>query len=271
VVQGLSPFGEKGEVETHHSFDGGATAWDFTEHLLEGFDLKSERVCRKKGFCVKIRCRRRVLPSVSKLIHMHRRGKQMKPLSGEDAQGAIRDTIQFFSASLHFAEFDLATIQSLKARRDPLHQVHYITVLDTTGQPWRFTFLLEQTYGVWSAKTMHCGPEEKLDEPPELADCPWIRLTSRQMVRLTQLQKDSEFSAFGEVFDKGYQIVRVRLLDGGEFVVEDTVRDGIVLFTGEQELIFPLQLELYNNSGTLVSRQSQTEKPGSPPSVTKEI
>jgi len=190
----------------------------------------------------------------------------MKPLSGEDAQEVIRNHIQFFSTRLHFAEFDLATIRSLKARHDPLHQVHYITVLDTTGQPWRFTFLLKRKYGLWGAKTMDCSPEEKLDEPPELVDCPWIRLTQHQM---TQLQKNSEFYAFGEVFDKGYQIVRVCLLDGGELVLEDTVQDGIVLFNSEQEPVYPLQLELYNTSGTLVSRQ--TEWPGSARSVTKEI
>jgi len=249
-------------VETPHSIDGGATAWDFTENLLEGLDLKSERVCSKKGFCVKIRCRKRVLPSVSNLIHMHRRGKHMKLLSGEDAQEVIRDTIQFFSARLHFAEFDLATIRSLKARRDPLYQVHYITALNTTGQSWRFTFLLEQTYGVWGAKTMHCGSEGKLDEPLELVDCPWIRLEA--------LFEANTFYAYGEVFDKGYQIVRVRLFDQGGLVLEDTVRDGIVLFYSEQlPTVPPLQLELYNNSGTLVSRQ--TEKLGSPPSVTKEL
>jgi hypothetical protein len=190
----------------------------------------------------------------------------MQPLSGEDAQEVIRDTIQFFSARLHFAEFDLATIRSLKAHRDPLHQVHDVTALDTTGQPRRFTFLPERKDGGWGARTMGCGPEEKLDELPELVDRPWIRLTQHQE---TQLHGNSEFYAYGEVFDKGYQIVRVRLFDQGELVLEDTVQDGIVLFSGEQEPIYPLQLELYNNSGTLVSRQ--TEWPGSPRSVTKEI
>ena len=64
--------------------------------------------------------------------------------------------------------------------------------------------------------------------------------------------------------------MRVRLFDQGGLVLEDTVRDGIVLFYSEQlPTVPPLQLELYNNSGTLVSRQ--TEKLGSPPSVTKEI
>jgi len=192
----------------------------------------------------------------------------MKSLSGEDAQEVVRDTIQFFSARLHFAEFDLATIWSLKARRDPLHQVHYISVLDMTGQPWRFTFLLERKDDVWGAKTMGCGPEEELDEPPELVDCPWIRLTEHYVG--SKFSAYSEFSAFGEVFDKGYQIVRVRLFDQGGLVLEDTVRDGMVLFYSEQlPTVPPLQLELYNDAGRLVSRQTQMRQ--FPPFVTKEI
>ena len=80
----------------------------------------------------------------------------------------------------------------------------------------------------------------------------------------------NEFYAFGEVFDKGYQIVRVRLFDQGGLVLEDTVRDGMVLFYSEQlPTDPPLQLELYNDAGRLVSCQTQMRQ--FPPFVTKEI
>jgi len=65
----------------------------------------------------------------------------------------------------------------------------------------------------------------------------------------------NEFYAFGEVFNKGYPIVRVRLLDSGGLVLEDSPQDGIVLFWSEQLPTYPLQLELYNDFGTIVSRQ----------------
>src|SRR5260221_13169248 len=80
----------------------------------------------------------------------------------------------------------------------------------------------------------------------------------------------NDFYAFGEVFDKGNHIVRVRLCDSGSFVLEDTVKDGIVLFYSNQlPTIPPLQLELYTTSGIIVSRQTQTL--GSFPSVTNEF
>src|SRR6266568_4105175 len=186
----------------------------------------------------------------------------MKPLFGSnDAKEVIRNELQFHAARWFFAQLDLATIKVLKARHDPGYQVQYVVVHDTTGQHWHFTLLLVQKQGFWFVKTLAGGPEEVLNESPELHDCPWIRLQ--------ELYVANEFHAFGEVLDKGYQIVRVRLLDQSGLVLEDTVQDGIVLFLSEQlPTVPPLQLELYNDAGRLVSRQ--TQKPQFPPFVTKE-
>lgn len=125
----------------------------------------------------------------------------MKPLFGSNAREVIRNGLQFPASHWPFAQLDLATIQFLKARCLPIHQVHYIAVQDTTGQRWRFTFLLMQKEGLWCIKTSGGGPEGVLDEPLELHGCPWVRLETLLMA--------NEFYAFGEVLDKGYQIVRV--------------------------------------------------------------
>jgi len=195
------------------------------------------------------------------MLHWRKGMERMNPFfESADANEVIRHAMQYY-AGWSSVQLDLATMQ-LKARRDPLLQVHYLTVLDTTGQPWHFTFLLEQKKGQWYRKTGGGRPGGERDEPPELHDYPWIRLKA--------LFVGNEFYAYGEVFDKGYQIVRVRLLDQGGLVLEDTVRDGMVLFYSEQPpTVPPLQLELYNDADRLVSRQ--TERRGSPPFVTKEI
>ncbi|MFL5662033.1 MAG: hypothetical protein ACJ8BW_11890 [Ktedonobacteraceae bacterium] len=184
-----------------------------------------------------------------------------------DEKEAIRDQIQLVTSHYWpFAQLDRTTIRFLETRRDPNHRVLYGAVQDITGHQWNFTSLLSQKDGLWYVRTFDCGPdggepERVLNEPAELRDCPWIRLG--QLI-------SNDFYAFGEVFDKGYQIERVRLLEQGKLVLEDTVQDGIVLFYSNQlPTIPPIQLELYNTSGIIVSRQTQTR--GSFPTVTKEV
>src|SRR5258707_5348463 len=184
-------------------------------------------------------------------------------VESSNPQEVIRNGLQLLvSRQWPFAPLDLTTIQFLKARCVPGYQLHYVAVQNTAGQQWRFTFFFIQKEGVWCVKSLTGGPENVLDEPPELRDSPWIRLETLLIL--------NDFYAFGEVFDKGNHIVRVRLRDSGSFVLEDTVKDGIVLFYSNQlPTIPPLQLELYTTSGIIVSRQTQTL--GSFPSVTKEV
>jgi hypothetical protein len=187
-------------------------------------------------------------------------------LGKSDDKEALRNQIQLFTShSWPFAQLDSTTIRFLKVRRDLHHRVLYGAMQDITGHPWHFTSLLSQKDGSWYGRTFDCGPdgepETVLDEPAELRDCPWIRLG---------LFLSHDCYAFGEVFDKGYQIERVRLLEPGGLVLEDTVQQGIVLFYSEHPpTVPPIQLELYNSSGILVSRQTETLHPF--PSVTKEI
>ncbi len=184
-------------------------------------------------------------------------------VESSNPQEVIRNGLQLLvSRQWPFPPLDLTTIKFLKSRYDPIYQVHYVTVQDTTGQRWCFTFFLVKEADQWYVKTHGGSPESGFNEPLELHDHPWIRLETLLIL--------NDFYAFGEVFDKGNHIVRVRLRDAGSFVLEDTVKDGIVLFCSNQlPTIPPLQLELYNTSGIIVSRQTETL--GSFPSVTKEV
>lgn len=64
------------------------------------------------------------------------------------------------------------------------------------------------------------------------------------------------FLAFGEVIDRGFDIVRVRLVSSNGIIFENTIEDGLVLLASHQRVPRPLQAELYNSSGELVSRQT---------------
>src|SRR5258708_23515053 len=184
-------------------------------------------------------------------------------VESSNPQEVIRNGLQLLvSRQWPFPPLDLTTIKFLKSRYDPIYQVHYVTVQDATAQRWCFTFFLVKEADQWYVKTQGGSPESGFNEPLELHDHPWIRLETLFIL--------NEFYAFGEVFDKGNHIVRVRLRDAGSFVLEDSVQDGIVLFYSHQlPTSPPIQLELSTPSNIIVSRQTETL--GSFPSVTKEV
>jgi hypothetical protein len=64
------------------------------------------------------------------------------------------------------------------------------------------------------------------------------------------------FHAGGYVVGNGLDITRVRLLSTNGTVIEDTVVDTIVLFFTDQEVVFPLQAELYDQQGKLVAKHN---------------
>src|SRR5258708_285758 len=172
----------------------------------------------------------------------------MSPMFGSsDPREVIRSGIEFLASQQPLAKLDLTTIRFLKARYLANYQVQYVVLQDIKGQSWRFSFLLTKLHSLWFVKTSAGGPEMVPVEPPELHGHPWIQLETLVIA--------NEFYAFGEVFNKGYPVVCVRLLDPGGLMLEDNLQDDIVLFWSEQLPTHPLQLELYDDSGTLVSRQ----------------
>jgi hypothetical protein len=61
-----------------------------------------------------------------------------------------------------------------------------------------------------------------------------------------------------EVIDNGFNAERVRLVNDTGQIFEDVVEDGLVLFATmqDQEVQWPMQAELYDNTGKLVWRQT---------------
>ena len=182
-------------------------------------------------------------------------------LGSSDAMEAIRECLESLDVQSPFPPPDLATLHCLKAREVPPYQVQYVAVQDSSGHNWRDSFLLEQVEGRWFVKTYSAGYEPSYDEPSTLRARPWVRLET--------LFLGQEFYAFGEVFEKGRALAGVRLFDAADFVLEDTVQQGLVFFYAQrQPTVPPLRLELYDERGVLVSRQ--TETPGFFPSVEEE-
>src|SRR5947209_8216440 len=125
----------------------------------------------------------------------------MNPTFGSsNPREAIRNEIEFLDSQQPLAKLDLTTIQFLKARYLTNYQVHFVVLQDIKGQSWRFSVLLTKLHSLWFVKTSAGGPEMVPVEPPELHEHPWIQLETLLIA--------NEFYAFGEVFNKGYPIVR---------------------------------------------------------------
>ena len=180
---------------------------------------------------------------------------------GTNPQEVIQQWFGISAFRYPFPALDSSTIQWVKTRSETSFRVDVISIHDVTRQEWHYTFLLTRKEDVWCIQASSGGREEWLTEPAMLQQCPWVRLET--------LGWGNQFFAFGEVLEKDYHIVRVRLFDTKGWVLEDMVQNGLVFFTSPQQPALPLQLELYNETNILISRQTMTLD--AMPSVTKEI
>jgi hypothetical protein len=186
-----------------------------------------------------------------------------------DPKEAMVYRLQFYASRERPCVPDISTVQFLKARLLPEHQLHYITVQDMAGQRWHFTYFLSQRDdGSWFVQSGSGGREHERMASPAIDDRPCLHLQWGQTMRVGSGGRGSEFRAGGEVFDNAAAITRVRLISSNGVVLEDIVQDGLVLFWSDQEVALPVQAELYNSTGTCVSSQAAFTMPPLSPEIT---
>lgn len=135
----------------------------------------------------------------------------------------------------------VSTIQFLQERIISTRQLHFVTFENETDeQEYWLWCVREFAPGQWrTAGGANLHPGEKITR-----DHPWVNLAagwSRDV-----------FWAGGTVHDNGLSVVRVRLSSENGIVLEDRVRDGLVMFVLDQWVERPLQVELYNREESLV-------------------
>src|SRR5260370_15368646 len=178
---------------------------------------------------------------------------------GLEQREAILQRMRYYGSRSSFPmASNLATIQFLRARTHPMHQMHYVKCEDTMGQPcFYICFLNQNEDGSWSVQTTLGGYESERVQSSALQGLPWIDLRGGQRSRPGGQGQGAlhEFYAGGEIIDNGLGIVRVRLIEPSGHVLEDTVQDGLVLFWEDQYIGLPLTADLYNQPNELVSCQ----------------
>jgi len=172
-----------------------------------------------------------------------------------DPQEAILNTIRYCSVRSRPYVADLATIQFLKARIIPEHQMHCVTFLDTAGKRWNVNYFLnlfpvDGSWYVKTAKNLHAGIQ-----PPAKRTRPWLYTLGGEL---------TAYAVFtgGEVRDdRDAEIASVQLTSPNGWGLTDTVQDGLALFWSDQVMELPIYAELYNRSGEVVNRHTVLTPP----------
>ncbi len=187
----------------------------------------------------------------------------MDPLSPKtfDPKEAIIHRLRFYASRSRPCIPDVGTVQFLKARLLPTHQLHLIAFQDTSGQTWRWqSFLTQREDGSWVIQTS--GGNLETEQPSVPDDRPYVHLQGGQQIRMDGKGNVAyEFRAGGEVLDNGFAIVRVRLIAPNGHVLEDTVQNGLVLFWSMEHIGLSLQAALYNRADEVVSQQPVLQIP----------
>ena len=175
-----------------------------------------------------------------------------------DPQEAILNIIRYCSVRSRPYVADFTTIQFLKARIIPEHQMHCVTFLDTAGKRWNVNYFLNQfpidgSWYVKATKNLHEGIQ-----PPAKRTRPWLYTLGGG------LTPDAVFAG-GEVRDdQDAEIAYVQLTSPNGLALTDTVHDDLVLFWSDQAMGLPIYAELYNHSGQVMNRHIVLTPPPPP-------
>src|SRR6266849_1153758 len=154
-----------------------------------------------------------------------------------------------------------ATIRFLKVCSRQYHQLHAVTFENELGQERTcLCFIGQQESGLWQVITiLFIGTENVLTEQEQDTRRPWVRISGG--IGKVPLPARYPFRPWGlwggvEVIDHSFDVTRVRLVSSDGLVFEDQVEHGLVLFLVEQSVQRPVEAQLYNRSGMLVSTQT---------------
>jgi len=154
-----------------------------------------------------------------------------------------------------------ATIRFLKVCSTQYHQSHAVTFENELGQARTcLCFVGQQESGLWQIITILFEDAERvLTGQEQDTSRPWVRISGG--IGKVPLPARYPFRPWGlwgggEVIDHGFDVTRVRLVSSDGLVLEDQVEHGLVLFLVEQSVQRPVEAQLYNRSGMLVSMQT---------------
>ncbi|HZU67383.1 MAG TPA: hypothetical protein VFA09_08895 [Ktedonobacteraceae bacterium] len=185
--------------------------------------------------------------------------EKVQPVAENATKQVVLDWLNDERHRSHFDEVNMATVRFEREKAIPGWQLYFVSFAGINGDQYRQTFVLRQraddSWMVCSASSSSNIEELVSQFLVPIRDHPLIFLSGG---KAGHANNQFQFIAHGEVIDNGFNVARVRLLNNAGQVFEDAVEDGLVFFATmqDQEVQWPMQAELYDNSGKLVWRQT---------------
>lgn len=191
--------------------------------------------------------------------------RQEIPKLTDPARQALLDDLA--EQYLFYGNVDLTTLHFLREKKRPGWKLYEVTFQETDGEQQRMVFILQQNEeGAWLVS----GGGSSTDMQNYWSEIVWP-VHDHPLIFLIEnwMSLDNHhylLTAHGHVIDNGFDVARVRLVNGAGQALEDMVEDGYVFFAckPEQQVQLPMQAELYNHQGKLVWRQTVPDT-GLPP------
>lgn len=153
---------------------------------------------------------------------------------------------------------DPATLQFLREKHRSGWRLYEVTFREIDGEQHRAIYILWQNEaGFWFCRFSSSSSDIQKhwsDNFASVHDHPFLFLN---LIEGVSSGDQYSLHVYGDVIDNGFHVERVRLITNTGRVFEDTVKDGLVYFVGEQQQLIPfsMQAELYNHEGKLVWKQ----------------
>jgi len=162
------------------------------------------------------------------------------------------------------------TLHITKQKVTEKQGLYCLTIQDQIGKTHTFTcYSMRNPAGLWKVQSYSGGPVALPPVVYTVARTLWRWAVTRNhpqfwfnggsgLVYGADGTQKNGFRGSGEVSDS--KVVRVRLLDAHGELAEDTVENGLVIFSNERQMEIPIYAELYDSANKMVWRQTVIEK-----------
>jgi hypothetical protein len=192
--------------------------------------------------------------------------QQMGQTEDSEPAAAVRKALRRYYLGQY--EWNMDTLRFTKQKVTPEHGLYCLTIQDQAGKTHTFTcYVTRKPDGLWRAQSCSGGPValhpvvRTLWQWIVTRNRPWLWFNGGSgIVYAADGTPKNGFLGGGEVSANGRKIARVRLRDARGELAEDTVENGLVIFSNERQMEAPLYAELYDSTGKMVWQQAVVER-----------
>lgn len=193
--------------------------------------------------------------------------QQMDQAEGSEPTEAVRKALRRYYLGQY--EWNMGTLRFTKQKVTPEYGLYYLTVQDRAGKTYSFVcYVARKPDGLWVAQSCSGGPValppivRTLWQWTMIRNRPWLMFNGGTgIVYAADGTPKNGFRGGGEVSANMHKVVRVRLCDARGELAEDTIENGLVIFSNERQMEAPLYAELYDGTGKMVRRQVVMGRP----------